>query len=90
MRVVTVTQATLDQLEEFLEEVIALEMQVIDKDLDPTMNLEGFHLEQGDLMAALAMVVDLTIDLIIVVVTIKPKVKVHLKVIEVEQCPQEG
>ena len=89
MRVVTVTQATLDQLEEFLEEVIALEMQVIDKDLDPTVNLEGFHLEQEGPMAAIVMV-GLTIDLIIVVVTIKPKVKVHLKVIEVEQCPQEG
>jgi len=95
MRVTIVAQATLDQLEEFLEEVIALETRVVDQDLDPTVNLEGFHLEEEDPMAVTTMV-DLTIGHTIlsiadmVVATIKVKVKAHLKAIEVEQCPQEG
>jgi len=95
MRVTIVAQATLDQLEEFLEEVIALETRVVDQDLDPTVNLEGFHLEEEDPMAVTTMV-DLTIGHTIlsiadmVVVTIKFKVKAHLKAMEVEQCPQEG
>jgi len=46
IQVVTTTQATQDQLEESLEEAIALETQAIGQDSDLTMDLEGFHLEE--------------------------------------------
>jgi len=93
-QVVTVTQATLDQLEEFPAEAIALEIQVVGQDSDLTMDLEGFSLEEEG-PTTVVIIVDPLIGhtilstVAMVVAPIKVKVKAHLKAIEVKQCPQE-
>ena len=81
IQVLIVTQVKLDLQEESLVETIALKVPLAD-------------LEEEDPMVV-AVTVDLTTGHItlsivaMVVVTIKVKVKAHLKVIEAEQCPQE-
>jgi len=93
-QVATVTQATPDQLEESLAEAIALEMQAADQDSDLTVDLEGFHLEEEGPTVAVIIADPITGHAVLstvamVVAIVKVKVKAHLKVTEVEQCPQE-
>jgi len=95
-QVVTVTQATLDQLEEFLEEAITLEIQAMGQDSDLTMDLEGFHLEEVGPTAVIIIVDHIightilsTVAMVVATIKVKVKVKARLKAIEVEQCPHE-
>ena len=83
IQVLIVTQVKLDPQEESLVETTALKVPLAD-------------LEEDDTKVVIAITIDLTTAHItlsivaIVMVTIKDKVKAHLKAMEVEQCPQEG
>ena len=82
IQVPIVTQVKLDPQEESLVETTALKVPLAD-------------LEEDGPMVVVAVTIDLTTGHItlsivaMVMVTIKDKVKAHLKVIEAEQCPQE-